>query len=374
MEKLKINPVTGELDLVTVLPTNEELQDSVFGILTDTPTIDLNYDDVGNQVTATVIDNSIDNTKLSQMPANSIKLNPTNTTANAQNFLINPNSLVGRDITGDITNYPITNFMLSNAPLGNILFVSALAPVINDSQTRTQALGRIDKPFRSIQSAVNVSASNDIIYIFSGTYNENLSIGFDGGNFGKLYNIFGEDKNTTFINGNVEGSSILGYNLKNLRIKKLQFTAIFGNTTTVKIENCIVNESDYLNGSLGVYNYKDCIFESGVNHRNFWGGTIIKYDNCILKQTSFNVGDFDIPNSTYIFKNCTLENNSINKYDAGEFPYFQYENCKFINTGTNNLTLINAGDLVNLINCYSNKPIEPTIMNFHNFHNNSNII
>lgn len=110
MEKLKINPVTGELDLVTILPTNEELQDSVFGILTDTPTVNLNYDDTNNQVTATVIDNSINNTLLAQMPANSIKLNPTNATANAENYVVPQDTVLGREAntnSGNVGGIPI---------------------------------------------------------------------------------------------------------------------------------------------------------------------------------------------------------------------------------------------------------------------------
>ena len=77
--------------LVTDIPaplTNEEIQDAAFSILTDTATVDLNYDDASNTVTAEVINNSITNAKLAQMPAKTVKWNDTNAIANPQDIPI----------------------------------------------------------------------------------------------------------------------------------------------------------------------------------------------------------------------------------------------------------------------------------------------
>ena len=76
----------------------------------------------------------------------------------------------------DIKLSPDLSLYALNAQLGNILFVSSLAPVANDSQTRTQALGRIDRPFRTIQNAVSIATNNDCIFVLNGTFNENIII------------------------------------------------------------------------------------------------------------------------------------------------------------------------------------------------------
>lgn len=54
--------------------------------------------------------------------------------------------------------------------LGNIIFVSANAPTSANLQTRAEALGRIDRPFQSINSAFLVSTPGDLIYCLPGTY------------------------------------------------------------------------------------------------------------------------------------------------------------------------------------------------------------
>lgn len=102
--------------------TNEQIQDSAFAILTDTPTINLNYDDAGNQVTAEVIDNSVDNIKASDMPANSIKSNNTNAVGNPKDIAIPINSSYGRVDelnSGNLTPIPILKLTIQNATLVN---------------------------------------------------------------------------------------------------------------------------------------------------------------------------------------------------------------------------------------------------------------
>lgn len=72
-EVTSVNGLTGAVVLTTDLVnegstnlyhTDERAQDAVGSILTDTPTIDLSYDDAGNAITADVKDNSIGATKL----------------------------------------------------------------------------------------------------------------------------------------------------------------------------------------------------------------------------------------------------------------------------------------------------------------------
>lgn len=110
-------------DIVIPPPlTPEQIQDSAFAILTDTPTIDLTYDDVGNQVRAEVIDNSIDNIKASDMPANSMKVNSTNATGNPQDINVLPDSNIGRVAElngGNLTNIPYLKILVGQVTLNN---------------------------------------------------------------------------------------------------------------------------------------------------------------------------------------------------------------------------------------------------------------
>ncbi len=67
------------------------------------------------------------------------------------------------------------NFLASNGLLGNTLFASTSAPVANNTNTRAQAVGRIDRPFQSMQSAINVALSGDTIIAFDGSFAETLT-------------------------------------------------------------------------------------------------------------------------------------------------------------------------------------------------------
>jgi hypothetical protein len=84
----------------------ENAQDAVGSALTDTTTIDFTYTDGTNQISAIVIDDSIDNVKLSNMGANTVKVNNTNATGNPVDLTITTNTLLGRK-NGNIELIPI---------------------------------------------------------------------------------------------------------------------------------------------------------------------------------------------------------------------------------------------------------------------------
>lgn len=115
MKKYKVNVTTSELDLIDVT-TPEEIQDAAFSILTDTPTINLAYDDTANTVTAEVIDDSITNDKLSQMPANTVKVNNTASVANPIDLNLPINTVLGNE-TGLVAPIPLYEVISSTGTL-----------------------------------------------------------------------------------------------------------------------------------------------------------------------------------------------------------------------------------------------------------------
>lgn len=117
-------------DIVSPPPlTNEQIQDSAFAILTDTPTIDLTYDDVANQVTANVIDNSINNTKVSDMPANSVKVNRTGVLADPQDYNIPIDTVLGRDV--DINSGNMIGIPIVRSTIGQVTLVNGVGILFN---------------------------------------------------------------------------------------------------------------------------------------------------------------------------------------------------------------------------------------------------
>jgi len=63
--------------------------------------------------------------------------------------------------------------------------------------------GTLEYPFQRILDAVNIVSDGDTIYVFHGYYNESLDFDFTDP---ITFNLTGEDKNTTFINGTIEAS------------------------------------------------------------------------------------------------------------------------------------------------------------------------
>jgi len=63
--------------------------------------------------------------------------------------------------------------------------------------------GTLEYPYQSILDAMNVVGDGDTIYVFHGYYNESLDFDFTDP---ITFNLTGEDKNTTFINGIIEAS------------------------------------------------------------------------------------------------------------------------------------------------------------------------
>lgn len=139
--------------------TDEQAQDAVGNILTDGSIIDFTYNDAGNTITATVINNSIGNAQLRQGNARSVVGVTGNAIANVADIQGTTDQVLrvntagtalafGQVATGGITDDAVTyakiqNVAANNVLLGNIAGAGTAIQELTVAQTQT-LLGYID--------------------------------------------------------------------------------------------------------------------------------------------------------------------------------------------------------------------------------------
>lgn len=269
----------------------------------------------------------------------------------------------------EILNKPDLSIFLQIANLGNILFVSSQAPIANNSQTRIQALGRIDKPFKNIQNAINIALNNDIIIIFSGTYNETL---VNNESLSSIRNIKFVGIGNVTITG-VSFSQNSYWDFENLKI--INFNTFSGPGASPTFANCYrCNITTQTLLCSGQYLFENCkMGDNGSSAQGQFGSSIYKHKNCIFTNDLFyfynNTYGMHISNKL-IFENCEFKKVELRGDVLTPILIF-FDRCKFISQTTYNLITSNI-ILTNLflLNCTSNKPLHPSILNVNNFYNN----
>jgi parallel beta-helix repeat protein len=83
----------------------------------------------------------------------------------------------------------IPNVIGDNSSFGNTIYV-------DDDNISGPWDGSLEHPFQHIQDAIDDANSGDIVFVYSGTYFENVVVD-------KSINLIGEDKNTTIIDGSI---------------------------------------------------------------------------------------------------------------------------------------------------------------------------
>lgn len=196
----------------------------------------------------------------------------------------------------------------SVAVLGNTLFVSSYAPLSNDLQTRASALGRIDKPFKTIQAAFNASNSGDTIYVFGGNYAESASV---------------TGKSLRIILFDVSVNLIFTDSANNLKIEGFG-NSIIGNLSL----------SDDNSGSGFVYANNLTINTYTLGFR----GNVV-FDKCTINNLTGGLGSSQSINAIdCAFNNIVLDNFSTGVFLTGVFRYCMFNNCQFIYTQPNSST------------------------------------
>ncbi len=234
----------------------------------------------------------------------------------------------------------------ANKNLGNTIYV-------DDDNTSGPWDGTIELPYMYIQDAIDNASSGDTIFVFNGTYYENIVINLP-------INLVGESKNNTIIDGDREGTVVSIYSPINLHGFTIQNSGTDANDSGISVEitKGSVNISDNIishnNGAAGLY------IIGGNNH--------IISNNIITLNKNFGLFIGCIDNS--IICNNVISNNSLmGSIIIGSDRIQIYNN----NASRNNLTgmiLFACNDCtISSNNFYSNFPFGVMIGNNCGAHN-----
>lgn len=196
--------------------------------------------------------------------------------------------------------------------LGNILFVSANAPTSANLQTRIEALGRIDRPFQSINAAHLVSSVGDLIYCLPGTYNI-TTISITSTRSNTFYFFY-----CNITTGAGIGTFSMAINIQRLNLYLQNTTITFQTTSFFRSSSqstCIINGDQ----------------NSAINSSTLTTGTLLGGNNPIgaIKNINITVANITgVSQRVNSFENCTIfcntypfNNNGLilNNCNFGEF-------------------------------------------------------
>jgi parallel beta-helix repeat protein len=188
----------------------------------------------------------------------------------------------------------------------------------------------------TIQAAINSATDGDTIYVYSGTYNENVYVD-------KSISLIGEGKDTTIIDGNRNGSVVRLHNVKGVIISG--FSIIKSGSVVYdagisfdNAQNCLIYENNISGNKKGLWLSDLSLhntFEGNIISNNLRGFHIQNSNNNIINNiVSSNLGE-----GIWIIwtSKINIENNYISNNKYGIVIYDSYNinvsNNNFINDG-----------------------------------------
>jgi len=232
--------------------------------------------------------------------------------------------------------------------------------------------------YSTIQSAIDTASDYDTVFVYNGTYYENLVIN-------KTINLIGEDKNTTVIDGGANGD-VVYVSADGIEIRRFTIQNSGGSWSDASIQinsnNCTISEniiSNNLNG-IWLYHAEGTIISLNIitgnnyngvylanSHHNFITGNIFSTNlngirlnggnnntiacNTITSNDFNGIYLFDTCHNT-IFDNCFI-NDGINVFNSS----YNYVNNNTVNgkplvylEQESDIIINNAGQVI-LINC-----------------------
>jgi len=153
--------------------------------------------------------------------------------------------------------------------------------------------------YTRIQDAIDNTSDGDTVFVFNGTYYENVEVN-------KSINLFGEDKNTTVIDGGgvyiiiqivINNTIIRNFTLKNDNKKYPRGAIRIGNDSRYRIHNITISNMIIMNCQEGIKNYCRQIIDCEYSH-----------NSVITDGNGFKVG---------FARNASIHNNSIQSNYSG---------------------------------------------------------
>jgi len=225
--------------------------------------------------------------------------------------------------------------------------------------------------YSTIQSAIDNASSGDMVFVYNGTYYENVNVN-------KHVNLMGEEKSNTIIDGK-GGNYTIQILVNDVYITNFSIT----NATD------LFWPDPWEMGALRIYQSKNITIKNNLFSNNFIGICLYKSNVCILRENmmydcsialwghSLNSYIHDIDDSNFAnekpifyYKNCE---NVVGSGDVGEIFFINCSNCSISNAIVRNVT---NGIQV----CYSNNvsienntitDIQSTAIHFDHSSNNT---
>ena len=171
-----------------------------------------------------------------------------------------------------------------------ILLFSSLITVIGSrySEANTLYVGGGAGNYTSIQEAINAASSGDTIFIYSGTYHENVFIS-------KNIKLIGESKNDTIIAGSgnrdvihAEGCSV---EIETICIKESGESEGDAGIELKNTHNCRINNISLENNYYGIYALfsNDVTIEKSAFTDNYYGIYIYRSSNNIVSENTISL-------------------------------------------------------------------------------------